>query len=513
MKKPANYPILRLVACLSVVFVLWGCDRFKDLETPETGCYYNVKSDGDHYLFFIDAIDRYTGKGHYYTTVDGVISDRHQFEATVARKHINFTSDGHTRKLSKGDVSWEKYVEPEFHLRESVDMFREPKFNMRITRNITYAQAEGYWSSLQGVEADVSKAFTEGYMKSFKKQTIDLDMDIYRPVGAPGLKPFILFIHGGAFYVGNKEEPAYVDFCKYFASLGYVTASINYRLGFHVGKGAIERAAYMAAQDAHAAMRFILNYASIYEIDPHFLFIAGSSAGSITALNVAFMEDENRPKSSHGRGGIFKIEDLGPINASGNDLKADFSIKAVANMWGAVSTLDIIENSNTAIISFHGDQDKVVPYNVGYPFESAGKAVASILSDIMYGSVAIDQKAKEIGLRSEMHSFAGEGHALNTTGKDKQPNQNHEIIKEEIKRFFYESLVPVEATLFYEGDGVYSIKGAEVSKIDWKVEGGFIIEQKDNQATILWKSDVPVHKVYASGDYIGGFVFNFEKEY
>lgn len=513
MKRIDRSLILRLWACLSVALALWSCDKFKDFEIPETGCYYNVLADGEHYLFYIDEITKQTGRGHYYTTVDGAISDRHQFEATVMRKAISFKSDGGTRKLSKGDVSWEKYVEPEFHVRDYADLYKEPKYDVRITKNITYASGEGYWSSLEGVEADATKALTEGYLNSFKKRHLKLEMDVYRPVGLPGRKPFILFIHGGAFYVGSKDEPAYFDFCQHFASMGYVTASINYRLGFHVGKGAIERAAYAAAQDAHAAMRFIVHYAENYEVDPDCLYIAGSSAGSITALNVAFMEDEDRPKSSHGRGGIFRIDDMGPIDSAGNELVDKFHVRALANMWGAVSSLDILENSNTAIISFHGDQDKVVPYNVGYPFESAGRAIASTLSDQMYGSVAIDDKARQLGLKTEMHSFAGEGHALNTTGPEKQPNQNHEFIKENITRFFYETMVPEEAAIKYVGDGVYSISDFVVGKVDWKVDGGFIVSRKDNQITVLWKADAPEHIVYASGEYAAGMGFNLHKEY
>lgn len=43
-------------------------------------------------------------------------------------------------------------------------------------------------------------------------------------------RPFILLIHGGGFVGGDKSS--WEDECKEFAKRGYVTASINYRLGF-----------------------------------------------------------------------------------------------------------------------------------------------------------------------------------------------------------------------------------------------------------------------------------------
>ena len=34
----------------------------------------------------------------------------------------------------------------------------------------------------------------------------------------------------------DKHDPAFVAWCRHFASLGYVAASVNYRLGFHPAK-------------------------------------------------------------------------------------------------------------------------------------------------------------------------------------------------------------------------------------------------------------------------------------
>ena len=70
-----------------------------------------------------------------------------------------------------------------------------------------------------------------------------------------------------------------------------------------------------------------MHHAATYRINPDWVFTWGTSAGAITALNVAFMKDANRPESVTKEG---KINKLAPICTE------TFHVKAVANMWGAV---------------------------------------------------------------------------------------------------------------------------------------------------------------------------------
>ena len=84
----------------------------------------------------------------------------------------------------------------------------------------------------------------------------------------------------------------------------------------------------MALQDAHAAMRFMVDHAKYYNIDTSNIFVGGASAGSITALNLAFMTDNDRPQAVKGN----RFRDMGTIASSGNSSHATFRIKALANM-------------------------------------------------------------------------------------------------------------------------------------------------------------------------------------
>ncbi|MBQ5417182.1 MAG: carboxylesterase family protein, partial [Bacteroidales bacterium] len=134
-----------------------------------------------------------------------------------------------------------------------------------IERDVVYARAEGYWTSAPvGVKGTVLKLIP----KSFRKRTLDLTMDIYKPAGHyQGQRPLLLMMHGGSFYVGHKEEAGQAAWCRHFASLGYVAASINYRLGFLPFKSALKKAELRAIEDADAALRYLLGREDL-KVDP-----------------------------------------------------------------------------------------------------------------------------------------------------------------------------------------------------------------------------------------------------
>ena len=469
---------------------------------PDSGKYYELSLSGEKYLVYLNSSDEENAAGFYYAFSEGPVAPRHEFSAKTSRRYLILEEDDIKQKLDGKTIKLKEFTQPEFEQADTRP-FKERYSQVREVKDVVYGNAKGYWTSLPGVEAEVSKAFTNGYIKSFKHRDLDLTLDLYLPDEPAGKKPLILFMHGGAFYVGDKREPAYLDFCRYFASMGYVTASMNYRMGFHLGKGEIERAAYTALQDAHAAMRFLVSKADEYGIDTDRIFVGGSSSGSITALNLAFMTEKDRPESSHGGKGFFNGKDLGTINGSGNDIKTSFKIKAVANMWGAISSTDMIANSKTDIISFHGDADEIVPYDEGYPFSSAGEKVAKLLSDKMYGSASINKAAKAKGRVAKFYPYPGEGHALNTSGKEKKINNNHLVIRQRIADFFYREIVPKDAAIVNEGNGIYTLDG-DVETVSWKVEGGFIIGTSGNSVTVLWQEDMPGRSLCASGLYTGG---------
>ena len=221
---------------------------------------------------------------------------------------------------------------------------------------------------------------------------VTLEMDIYEPVGddISAKRPLLLMMHGGSFFIGNKSEPGQRGWGQYFASLGYVAVSIDYRLGFHALKKEIRQAEYRALEDADAALAYLLAREDL-RIDPDRVFLCGTSAGAMTALNLAFRLYGDKP-----------LKEVKPR------LPAGFRIRGVANLWGSVHDLSVLENARVPILSFQSTADPVMPYDFGYPLGWAGK----LFSDPMYGTHAVHEKALQLGLRAEHHPCPEPGHRI-----------------------------------------------------------------------------------------------------
>ncbi len=169
-------------------------------------------------------------------------------------------------------------------------------------------------------------------------------------------RPFILLIHGGGFISGSKES--LTNDCIEFAQRGYVAATMSYRLGWSpFNPNGQTLAMYRAQQDAAAALRYIVNNAAQLGIDVNQIFIGGSSAGGITSLNTAYL-DEAEWETVYPN--ISTL--LGPLNTSGNNLTDTYDLKGIYNNWGATLITGMQPEEMIPTISFHGIQDQVVLY-------------------------------------------------------------------------------------------------------------------------------------------------------
>ena len=129
----------------------------------------------------------------------------------------------------------------------------------------------------------------------------DLLMDIYLPVGDTlSKRPVLLCMHSGAFLTGSKLAEDMVAFCDSMAHRGYVTASIDYRLGMNpLSSASSIRAVYRGLQDGRTAIRFLKENRNVYNIDTNNIYMLGSSAGSFVGLHNIFLdtEDERPPET------------------------------------------------------------------------------------------------------------------------------------------------------------------------------------------------------------------------
>lgn len=226
---------------------------------------------------------------------------------------------------------------------------------------------------------------------------VTLTMDIYQPVGGPSTpRPLIILAHGGAFLGGNRADYDVSTLCRRLARLGYVTASIDYRLESFFGfSGA--RAVVNAVHDMRAAVRFFRQDAAtsnVYNIDPLYIFAGGSSAGAITAVHTAYLDKDEELAALNAPGVAPGLE-----GSSGNPGYSS-AIVAAINLCGGIGNLSWIEAGDEPLVSVHGTLDSVVPYGTG----------ATFTGDVIHGSGAIKPRTDLVGVPHTLRTLKGAAH-------------------------------------------------------------------------------------------------------
>ncbi|MFK7949957.1 MAG: carboxylesterase family protein [Saprospiraceae bacterium] len=244
-------------------------------------------------------------------------------------------------------------------------------------------------------------ALNAPYLSDSWTYSQDLLMDVYQPQGDVNeVRPCVLFIHGGAFLFGSREDANGVNVCKDFVKKGYVAVSIDYRMGLNTFSAAsAERAVYRAVQDTKAAIRFLKENYATYGIDTTRIFAMGSSAGSISAIHAAYFEEDERANIPS----TLTTPDLGCISCSGNTFVHDDKPIAIANLWGAIVDTTYIEVGDVPMISFHGTDDFVVSPDSANPFSSP-------FFPSLSGANYITPRLQNLGITTEYYKFYGQGH-------------------------------------------------------------------------------------------------------
>lgn len=228
----------------------------------------------------------------------------------------------------------------------------------------------------------------------------DLLVDVYRPNGEDQTfeRPLVIIVHGGSFLGGSKDGEDVLPIARDLAKMGYVTASISYRLGVDPvgalfnGETEFTRAVIRAYHDAKAAVRFfrksVQEEGNPYGINPDQIYMLGVSAGGFVALHLAYLNSESEipeviDQSLPGLGGGLEGE-------SGNDGYSS-AIAGLVNIAGAIGDVAWMEGETTPLLSFHGDADGTVPYDSGSP-------LGGIVPITVFGSAPIHAEADAQGI-------------------------------------------------------------------------------------------------------------------
>lgn len=230
-----------------------------------------------------------------------------------------------------------------------------------------------------------------------RRDTCDLFMDVYDPADGSeetfmGIqKPTVLFMFGGGFISGTRDDESYNSWFRMLTENGYRVISIDYRLGLKgttkVGVAQVnvlDKAIHMAVEDLFSATNFIIDNADQFGIDPTDIVISGSSAGAISVMQAEY-EIANRTEWA-------------------SVLPEGFNYAGVMSFSGAILSRKGKVKYETApcpTMMLHGTADKVVPYrqialfNLGF-----------------FGGGKLVERFKKFGYDYNMYHFIDYGHEI-----------------------------------------------------------------------------------------------------
>ncbi len=288
----------------------------------------------------------------------------------------------------------------------------------------------------------VTPGVTYGSAVNSAGVTQPLLMDIYQPTGdTVQRRPVIIFAHQGGFITGTRTDAYMVAVCTQFARLGYVTASIDYRLldfatiltAFDTVN--IAKSAIRGMQDMRAAVRFFRRDAATtrtYRVHSNYIAVGGSSAGGFMALEVGYLDKPSEVPAYVGLAALGGIE-----GASGNPGFSSAAL-AVLNLSGATEQPSLIEAGNAPLCSVHGTADAVVPY-------LQGKVGGGLPPKYVYGSGRLHPYATTVGVPNTLRTLRGAPH-IPQYGTSTRQLAYADTTFRDIRDFLRPLLVPVTAT-------------------------------------------------------------------
>ena len=196
---------------------------------------------------------------------------------------------------------------------------------------------------------------------------VDLKMDIYYPEFATGAVPAVIYVHGGAWVQGDKNEGAGITEIPELRSRGYLVAAINYRL-------APEYKFPTQIEDVKCAVRFLRANAAAYGIDPNHIGAWGGSAGGHL---VALLGTTDATAGFEGNGGYADqssrvqavVDMFGPTDLKALSLGVGPRFLLLlfgtanrnSNIVKRANPVTWISDDDPPFLILHGENDELVP--------------------------------------------------------------------------------------------------------------------------------------------------------
>ena len=240
-----------------------------------------------------------------------------------------------------------------------------------------------------------------------KADAVELKMDIYFPPDTEGKTvPAVMFVHGGAWSVGDKSGMTFPQLLPLLLKRGYLVASINYRLAPKYKFPA-------QIEDAKCAVRFLRAHAGEFNLDPNRIGVEGESAGGHL---VALLGLTDAGAGFDGNGGwsnessrVEAVADLfGPADLTNFGIKSNENYRATAeNVFGAkrdgdpalkrASPVTYVSKGAPPFLLLHGDRDNVVPLGQSLELDEKLKAAGDsstliVVTNYGHGGTPIGMK-------------------------------------------------------------------------------------------------------------------------
>ncbi|MEM6768714.1 MAG: alpha/beta hydrolase, partial [Bacteroidota bacterium] len=263
------------------------------------------------------------------------------------------------------------------------------------------AECNGTRYILGGFTADSTIDVQYGQATTLGGVEQDLLMDVYEPTGDTiAQRPLVILAHGGSFVRGTRKELG--PLCEVFAAAGYVCATISYRLQDVETADSTEFAEelIMSMNDMKAAVRFFRQDAATtntFRINPEQIYVGGTSAGAIMAVNMAYMaEDDEIPAYLQEH-----IDNNGGFEGNSNDI-TDFTseVQGVVSYSGSILRLSWMDAGDPPYVAIHEELDPVVLCGLS-------KLDTAATPYFIRGACDMEARAEEVGISNNTVIFEG----------------------------------------------------------------------------------------------------------
>jgi acetyl esterase/lipase len=225
----------------------------------------------------------------------------------------------------------------------------------------------------------------------YEEPKFKLRLDIYRHRSKPTKTPTFVYVHGGAWVIGDKSNQG-LPILQHMAALGWTCFGVNYRLS--------PRATFPDHLiDVKRALAWVKEHGPEYGADPSFVVLCGGSAGghlsALTALTArerifqpGFEQADCSVQACIPLYGVFDFTDRAKAwpHLGMTKLVAKYVLKSritkAPKDWDRASPLSWVGPHAPPFFVIHGERDSLVP-----PAESRNFAHA--LRDVSPAPVAL----------------------------------------------------------------------------------------------------------------------------